>query len=164
MRQMLASRSGDSAAVCEAVGRWLEERPDLQRIAVYAAMPGEVDLGGLVAARAGIAWLFPRVCGDELRFHQVRSLERDLATGAFGIFEPLEELADTPTVEIDAFLCPGLAFDERGGRLGRGRGFYDRLLAGARPGAAKVGVCFPYQIVADTFAEPHDVRMDLVIR
>ena len=50
-----------------------------------------------------------------------------------------------------------------GGRLGRGRGFYDRMLAKARPDALKLGICFEIQLVADTFPEPHDVRMDHVI-
>ena len=161
---MVALRDGDSAAVCDSICRWLATRPDLRRIAAYAALRGEVDLRGLISGQPGIAWLFPRVCGEELRFHRVRSPEWELTRGAFGILEPLAGLEEVPVAEIDAFLCPGLAFDERGGRLGRGRGFYDRLLAGARPDATKVGVCFPDQIVADTFVEPHDVRMDLVMR
>ena len=58
-------------------------------------------------------------------------------------------------------LVPGLAFDLRGGRLGRGRGYYDRFLAGAT--GLRVGVCFEDQIVADVPLEPHDLRMDFVV-
>ena len=65
---------------------------------------------------------------------------------------------------IDVFLCPGLAFDLRGGRLGRGRGFYDRALALTGPGAYRIGICFSWQIVEDVHCEPHDVPMDEVIR
>jgi 5-formyltetrahydrofolate cyclo-ligase len=77
--------------------------------------------------------------------------------------EPLPCLPELPVARIDAFFCPGLAFDSHGGRLGRGRGFYDRMLAQARPDALKVGVCFPRQLVSDTCPEAHDVRMDELV-
>ena len=84
-------------------------------------------------------------------------------TGAFGVREPSPDMPVIPLDQIDAFLCPGLAFDPRGGRLGRGRGFYDRMLAGARPDALRIGVCFPWQIVPDVFPEAHDVFMDGIL-
>ncbi len=101
--------------------------------------------------------------GDDLHFHQVENPDSQLTPGAFGVREPSSDLPIIPVDGINAFFCPGLAFDPRGGRLGRGRGFYDRILAKARPGALKIGVCFPWQIVADTFPEAHDVIMDEVL-
>ncbi|RYD45106.1 MAG: 5-formyltetrahydrofolate cyclo-ligase, partial [Verrucomicrobiaceae bacterium] len=86
----------------------------------------------------------------------------NLAEGSFGIMEPAEGSPEVAVEEIDAFLCPGLAFDRKGGRLGRGRGFYDRLLAKAREDAVKIGLCHGFQMVEDTFSEEHDVRMDEV--
>jgi len=86
-----------------------------------------------------------------------------LSPGAMGILEPLPHLPQVGIAEIDAFLCPGLAFDARGGRLGRGKGFYDRMLARARPDALKMGVCFPQQLVPDVFAQEHDIPMDGVL-
>ncbi len=106
-----------------------------------------------------LRWVYPKVTGHHLTFHPGDSLQ----PGAYGILEPVDGSAEVPLEEIDAFICPGLAFDPAGHRLGRGRGFYDRLLAQARPDALKVGVCFPFQIVPDTFPEPHDVIMDEVI-
>ena len=64
-----------------------------------------------------------------------------------------------PFDAVDAVLVPGLAFDRRGNRLGFGAGWYDRMLASCRPGAAFVGVAFDEQIFADIPAEPHDIRV-----
>jgi 5-formyltetrahydrofolate cyclo-ligase len=152
-----------SRTVCDALDRWLADQPGLRTLAVYAALPGEVDLAELIARHPERTWVYPRVAGEDLIFHAVGNPALDLVAGAFGIREPVPALVEIPVGVIDAFLCPGLAFDEHGGRLGRGRGFYDRMLAGARPGALKVGVCFANQIVPNTFQEPHDVRMDRVV-
>ena len=108
-------------------------------------------------------WVYPRVSGEDLTFHAVANPGAELTRSALGIREPSPTLAPVALERIDAFLCPGLAFDAHGGRLGRGRGYYDRVLAGARPDALKIGVCFARQIVPDTFPQPHDVRMDKVI-
>jgi len=163
MRSLANASSQDSAAVCARLDRWLTEHPTLRTIAVFAALPGEVDLTDWISARPGIRWVFPKVIGNHLTFHPIRDPGNDLVSGAFGIREPHPDLTEVPVESIDAFLCPGLAFDNHGGRLGRGKGFYDRLLASARPDALKVGVCFPWQVVDDTFAEPHDFAMDALV-
>ncbi len=163
MRRVLCDHTPDSQPVCEAVSHWLATRPDLLTIAVFCALPGEVDLSDLVARHPDHHWVYPRVDGDSLTFHTVKRPARDLIPGSFGIREPSPTQPQNPLTEIDAFLCPGLAFDPRGGRLGRGRGFYDRVLTLARPDAEKAGVCFACQIVPDTYAEPHDIHMDRVL-
>jgi len=56
-----------------------------------------------------------------------------------------------------------LAFTREGHRLGRGAGFYDRFLGASPPDIIKAGICFDFQVVPELPAEPHDVRMDLVI-
>lgn len=132
-------------------------------MAIFAALPGEPDLLPLVEHHPERRWVLPRVDGDFLTFHPVTDPENELISGAFGIREPRPDSTIIPIHEIDAFLCPGLAFDSSGNRLGRGRGFYDRMLEQARPDAHKLGVCFPFQVVADTFPEPHDIRMDALI-
>lgn len=159
LRQALRNHTCDPAATWGAVSDWLQARPTLRTIAIYAALPGEVDLTAVCQGYPQLRWVYPKVSGHHLTFHPGDSLQ----PGAFGILEPADGSAEVPLEEIDAFLCPGLAFDPAGHRLGRGRGFYDRLLAQARPDALKIGVCFPFQIVPDTFPEPHDVIMDKVI-
>ena len=69
------------------------------------------------------------------------------------------ELVVTP----DLILVPGIAFSRAGHRLGRGNGFYDRLLAGPASSAFKLGVCFSFQRLETIPIEPHDIVMDQVI-
>ncbi|MDP4625276.1 MAG: 5-formyltetrahydrofolate cyclo-ligase [Akkermansiaceae bacterium] len=153
---------GNSQAVVEEVAGYLRERPFLKVVAVYAALPGEVDLKTLPSL-VGCIWVFPKVEGELLSFFQVKSFEEDLTPGSYGILEPREGLEKIEIERIDLFLCPGLGFDVRGGRIGRGRGFYDRMLERARPGAVKLGVCFGHQVVDEVDMEHHDVRMNGVI-
>jgi len=161
MRRMLAGvpHAADTADL-EA---WLDGHRDARTIAAFIALPGEVDLAAMISRHPDRRWVYPRVAGDTLCFHVVGDPALDLATGDYGVREPLASLPIVEIREIDAFFCPGLAFDARGGRLGRGRGFYDRMLARARRDTLKIGVCHSAQRVDDTFPEPHDIIMDMVI-
>lgn len=142
---------------------WLAGQPKVGTISAYAALPGEVDVTPLVTEFPHLRWVFPRVEGSELVLHVVSDPATDLEPGAFGILEPKAGLPVVDLFHVDAFLCPGLAFDEFGGRLGRGRGFYDRLLEHARRDALKVGICHKEQLVPHTYGEAHDVAMNRVI-
>ena len=159
MRRLLRDQQPASDKACAALQQWLLAHPALRTIAVYSPLPDEVDLSAILRLRADLKWLYPKVRGTDLSFHS----GLDLVAGSFGILEPAAGSPEVTLDEIDAFICPGLAFDPCGGRLGRGRGFYDRMLAKARPDALKLGICFEIQLVTDTFPELHDVRMDLVI-
>ena len=159
MRQTLREHAPESFSACAALERWLSDHPEIRTVAVYSALPGEVDLTPVLRRLPERTWVFPKIVGHHLTFHAGDRL----LPGAHGILEPAAGTPEIQLGEIDAFICPGLAFDAQGHRLGRGRGFYDRLLAQARPDSRKIGICFPFQIVPDTFAEPHDVKMDAVI-
>jgi 5-formyltetrahydrofolate cyclo-ligase len=163
IRRTLRDDGHNSQNVCETLIPWLAARPELRIIATFAALPDEVDLAALIEKFPDRCWVFPRVAGDDLTLHVVHHPASELVTGAFGILEPAVGLAEIAVDRIDAFFCPGLAFDLDGGRLGRGRGFYDRMLVRARPDSLKIGVCFNCQMVSDTFSEPHDVRMNVVV-
>jgi 5-formyltetrahydrofolate cyclo-ligase len=163
MRESLRGHDSTPAPACAALDRWLREHPALRTIAIYSPLPGEVDVSPSMRLRPDLRWVFPKVAGVHLTFHRVEDFSTELVPGSFGILEPVAHLPVVPVPEIDAFICPGLAFDRAGGRLGRGRGYYDRILAGARADALKIGVCFEFQLVPDTFAEAHDIHMDHVI-
>ena len=163
MRQLLRSLNASSQPVCAALHTWLGQHPDLKTIAVFSALPGEVNLLEFITRHPQIIWVYPRIDGHTLAFHAVKNPSTDLILGNFGIMESSPTHQLIPESEIDAFICPGLAFDKNGGRLGRGKGFYDRILINARPDALKIGVCFPEQLVPETFSEPHDIHMDAVI-
>lgn len=157
------ARSGDSEAVRNAVADWIRRHPQVHTIATFAALPDEVDLTELVTLFPEKRWLFPRVDGEGVCFRASTDPTKDLVRGTFGILEPHADSPIVPIDEIDAFLCPGMAFDRQGGRLGRGKGFYDRLLSQARTDAKKIGIAFPSQIIPNTHCEPHDILMDEVI-
>jgi 5-formyltetrahydrofolate cyclo-ligase len=163
IRRHLRATQLDSHLACMAAQHWLAARPALHTVALYAPLAEEVDLLPLLAWDTNRCWVMPRVCGDSLTLHEVRDLANDLAPGSFGIREPAPALPIIQITAVDVFLCPGVAFDAQGGRLGRGRGYYDRMLAMARPDAIKIGVCHPIQRVPDTFPDAHDVAMDEVI-
>lgn len=163
MRQILRDHSTDSQAICTALQHWFVGHPRTRTIAVFSPLPGEVNLSEFIHRHPEIRWCYPRVDGDFLTFHVVASPLTDLKPGSFDILEPSTNIPEISPAEIDAFFCPGLAFSHSGERLGRGKGFYDRILSQARPDALKIGVCFPEQLVSQTFSESHDIQMDTVI-
>lgn len=105
--------------------------------------------------------LLPRVIADgEMEIRRYRG-ESDLQQGAYGIMEPCGEIF-SDYEKIDLAIIPGMAFDTRGNRLGRGKGYYDRFLSRAR-NIYKVGICFPFQIVEEVPVENTDMAMDVVL-
>lgn len=92
----------------------------------------------------------------------------ELVEGAYRILEPRTDLRDLPDRrvrpdELDLVLVPGTAFDRSGGRMGQGKGYYDRLLEHARPDAPLVALAFDCQIVDAVPTDAHDVFMDKVV-
>ena len=92
----------------------------------------------------------------------------ELVEGAYKILEPKEELRKLPAKqvrpeELDLVMVPGTAFDPHGARMGQGKGYYDRLLANARPDAPLVALAFECQMFPDIPVASHDVNMDLVL-
>ena len=109
----------------------------------------------------------PYCDGDDLRLFRLHKIG-DLLPGAFGILEPRQELrhdADRKVDpgELDFVVVPGVAFDRDGGRLGHGRGFYDRLLAQVDAETTLVGLAFECQIAAKVPISGHDVAMDWLV-
>ncbi len=106
--------------------------------------------------------LLPKVAGNNLTLHPYLGKD-SVSGGAFGIDEPLAPCF--PEKErVDFVLVPGVAFDSEGNRLGRGRGFYDRLLGEELPETAlRVGVCFGFQLLSHVVTEADDVRMHMVV-
>jgi 5-formyltetrahydrofolate cyclo-ligase len=163
MRRLMRGCVADSAPQCRELDSWLASHPAAETIAAYYPLPGEVDFTEIVRLHGRRRWVYPRVNGDEMVYHLVNDPDKDLTTGAFGVMEPRSSLPRVGIAGIDVFLCPGLAFDAHGGRLGRGKGYYDRALSRARPDAFRIGVCFPWQMVAAIPLDAQDIRMDLVI-
>jgi 5-formyltetrahydrofolate cyclo-ligase len=100
--------------------------------------------------------LLPVVHGDALLVGEAAGPRR---SNRFGILEPAQALREIPPVDV--VVVPGVAFDRRNNRLGRGKGYYDRLLATIN--TYKIGVCFGCQLLEHVPHDAHDVRMDRVV-
>ncbi len=128
-------------------------------VLLYWSMNDEVYTHDVVQALAETEMvLLPVVDGDDLRIKQFRGLDNMRAGEQFGIGEPTGDDYSGP---IDVIVVPGVAFDRHCNRMGRGRGFYDRLLKTAD--AVKIGVAFDFQLFDSIPTEPFDVRMNCVV-
>lgn len=158
----------DRARSSEQLGVRLRQREAWKRahaISFFAPMPDEPDIWPLIAQAlaSGRVVALPRYSKATQSYvvRQVLDLQTDIGIGYFGVREPLEACEEVPLNRLDLVLVPGVGFDSRGQRLGRGKGFYDRLLAGVS--GAKCGIAFDEQIVAEVPAGPHDVRVNCIL-
>ncbi len=134
-------------------------------ILFFAPLPDEPDVWPLLVEMLAQhhAVALPRYDAASQHYTacQVRDLAHDLAPGEFGIREPAAHCPVVALNRLDFVLVPGLGFASDGVRLGRGKGFYDRLLAQV-PGY-KCGVGFDCQVGIDLPREPHDVRLNCIL-
>ncbi len=163
-----AERDSLSAAVGDrlfAGSFWREA----EAVLCYLSLPDEVSTDRIIARALadGKTVGVPRITDAGLAFHRIDRIPERWAANPYGIREPD---ADLPLISPAnrqggrlLILVPGLAFDRAGGRLGRGRGFYDRFLGLHRHPGTTAGICFASQLLASVPAEPHDQRMDIVV-
>lgn len=160
-------RLAQSRMVCEQVlrhPRW----QTAHTVLLYHALPDEVDTSLLMEQAGPRTLLLPVVKGDEL---ELRVWSDELHKGAFGILEPSTGALVEDYQSIDLVIVPGVAFDLGCHRLGRGKGYYDKLFARMNASISssacvrnyKIGICFDFQRVELLPHEPHDVLMDEVI-
>ena len=161
------TRKAASAKICADLARrfatdFANGRPPT--IAAYLATPDEIDLTEFLNSfidRGGIAAV-PTWNGAAYELRRLASLAKDaLRRGPMKVYEPINtELIAAE--KIDCWLVPGLAFTIGGLRLGYGGGWYDRLLAAARTDAAKFGIAYEFQILADLPEAATDIRLGAI--
>lgn len=164
VRGRKAAMSEESkASAAAAVAARLEAMPEFAAagtILAYSAMPDEISTAGFIARACGHKRIaLPVVKGEELELRLYDPAM--LKPGYMGILEPSDDAPVIPPEEIDLAIIPGMAFDSRGHRLGRGKGFYDRLIPLLH--CPLVGICFSCQLVPDVPVEPFDRSLDIVI-
>lgn len=135
------------------------------RVLGYAPRTDELDIAPLISAALaeGKMVALPRF-DAETGTYQARQIDcavSELPPGYSGIREPAAECPVVPLNQLDLVLVPGLAFSLGGCRLGRGRAFYDRILAGVR--GTKCGLGFEEQIRHAIPVESHDVLVDCLV-
>lgn len=159
-KQHQAEAGQQSVAIITA----LEAHPVFQAahtVLLYHSLPDEVCTHTFIRTwSATKKILLPVVAGEELEL-RLYTGPQDLTIGSYGILEPVGKTISSYT-DIDLIVVPGVAFDYHGYRLGRGKGYYDRLLPHL-PQAYKLGICFPYQLLPHLPAESFDIAMDEVL-
>ena len=140
----------------------LEQHPDFvkaERVMLYSALPDEVQTQAFLEK-----WhlkkqiILPTVVGDDI-IPVAYGKDTSFAVGDFNILEPQNEPYKG---DFDLIIVPGVAFDRKGNRLGRGRGYYDRFLC-QHLDVKRIGICFDFQLLEEIPTEPFDITMDEVI-
>ncbi len=129
------------------------------KILMYHSLPDELSTHRFLEKWNNRKKFFlPRVNGVNLEILPYD--ESRLELGAFHIEEPSGNNVVDPE-EIELIIVPAVAYDRKGNRLGRGKGFYDRLLQSTK--ASKIGVGYEFQLIEELPVEEHDIPMDMVI-
>ena len=177
-RTALAERDAlpakDAQAASEAIWQRLRALPEFGRarsIMFFANFSSEVRTLPMIDEALGLGkWVVLPIADvqtNELDLREVRDLQQDTAPGVWGIPEPRRERCRlVRAAEIDLVVAPGVAFDETGGRLGYGGGFYDaflQLFKQERPDALVVALAFELQIVEKVPTKPSDVPIPLIL-
>ncbi|MFF2483338.1 5-formyltetrahydrofolate cyclo-ligase [Paenibacillus sp. NPDC058071] len=164
-------RKAYSEAACRHLINWLSNR-EVESLMCYAPFRGELDIKSVAdwAWQSGIAVIMPRsdMRDHSMSLHQIGNWS-DLTEGAYGILEP--DLQKCPPLSIafapSVVVAPGLSFDQYGGRMGYGGGYYDRFaerLNRMQQGNGKetlwIGAAYGIQLEELIPMQPHDQRMD----
>jgi len=151
----------------------LEQWKNSRTILAFLSMDGEVETAGILkkalAEKKTVA--VPRMHGEEIRFHTIESAAGPWERHRFGVREPSES---SPTIDPCSegagqvmIVTPGLCFDADGGRLGFGKGYYDRLLERCRKSAGErvfsAAVCFSIQLVDKVPSDDRDHRVNSIV-
>ncbi len=152
----------EKVSAAERVFNLLERTADFMladRILMYHSLPDELSTRAFIKKWSSRKHFYlPRVNGVNLDILPYD--ESTLALGSFHIEEPTgSDLCSIDDIEM--IVVPAVAYDRSGNRVGRGKGYYDRLLAGSH--ARKIGVAYDFQLVDNIDADPHDIRMDAII-
>lgn len=157
----LAVRTVESMDLC---ARLEPQLRSAHRILFYAPLADELDVWPLLEKILKTKTVCALPAFDDITHsysaRQVKNLETDIFNGKFGVSEPLADCEEIPLNEFDLVLVPGMAFDLSGNRLGRGKGFYDRILSAAS--GVKCGVAYDFQLQEKIPVEAHDAKVDFV--
>ncbi|MDR3457294.1 MAG: 5-formyltetrahydrofolate cyclo-ligase [Verrucomicrobiae bacterium] len=157
-----AVRAVESIDLCE---RLKVQIQSAHTILFYAPLADELDVWPVLELSLALGTNCALPCYEpETKTYHARLLDKlatDVVTGKFGVREPAAHCAEMPLNRFDLVLVPGVAFDLNGSRLGRGLGFYDRLLAEAS--GVKCGVAYDFQLREQIPTEPHDAKVDFIL-
>ena len=146
----------------------LPEFKGAETIFFYASFDGEVETFEMIkqAKKLRKRIALPVILKLQKMFTAwvIEDLERDLEVGSYGIKQPKKgSTQEILPEQLDLVVVPGVAFDKRNHRLGRGAGYYDRFLRILSPKTPTVGLAFDFQIVDSLPNHSHDVPVSQVL-
>jgi 5-formyltetrahydrofolate cyclo-ligase len=157
-------RASDSAKLCASL-RQQDFFQHAASILFFSPLPEEPDLWPLLNETLATKKMVALPCFDSENQtylpRRIRDIHVEILSGKFGIREPAPTCVAIPLEDLDLVLVPGIAFDANGYRLGRGKGYYDRLLQNFN--GKKIGIAFDEQIVDAVPIEENDVKVDLIL-
>jgi 5-formyltetrahydrofolate cyclo-ligase len=160
-----SQRTGKSRDACKNLIR----TPEFQNsgtIMVYLALPHEVDTHEIILAgwQGGKVVCVPKISWQQRRMIPVRlnTLETEFSTEVAGLRNPIEGFP-VPFEEIDMIVIPGLGFDRKGNRLGRGGAYYDKFLSNGQLKAVRCGLAFEQQLIDSVPTDKYDEPIDLLV-
>ncbi len=151
-------RRQKSEEICRRFVR-MPEFKNAKVVSLYMSAFGEVDTSFIIKTALNLnkTVAVPVIDKDDIN---LSLYTEELTAGAYGISEPARRIYVNPN-DVDLFLVPGIAFDKSGNRIGFGKGYYDRLLEGAK--GVKVGCMYDFQLVDIIPAEKTDIKMDYLV-
>jgi len=157
-----AVRAVESIELCE---RLQAQIASAHTILFFAPLPDELDVWPVLelSLALGTNCALPFFDAEKKSYGAklLKNLATDIVIGKFGVREPAAGCAEIPLNQFDLVLVPGMAFDLSGNRLGRGKGFYDRILSEAS--GVKCGVGYDFQLLEKILAEPHDAKVNFIV-
>jgi 5-formyltetrahydrofolate cyclo-ligase len=153
----------------EIIKKKLFSLPEFEKakfVMFYASKPKEVATKSMIdkALRAGKRVALPRCTSKgTVVAKEIRNRHTDLEKGTYGIREPRKHRRNVEPDKIDIVIVPGVAFDKKNRRIGRGKGYYDRFLESLPRDAVKIGLAFDFQIVKNLPVDSHDIPVSKVI-
>lgn len=152
----LYNRSEEVLSVLEITGVFQEAKTTF----IYNSLNDEVQTSDFIRRWSDKKdFYLPVIIGDDIVFRKYTP-STDFQKSALGVLEPVGDNF-TDFNRVDLIIVPGVAFDRKMNRLGRGKGYYDRFLS--KLSAPKAGICFDFQLFDNIPNEPNDIKMDYII-
>jgi 5-formyltetrahydrofolate cyclo-ligase len=144
--------------IVQSAADFINKYHDVRLIGIYLPLAGEIDLSSLVTQFSDRKFAIPKIEDTDIYFTNYQTGDPLQLNKQFPrYYEPVSNIEAIPEV----IFVPGIAFDIKGYRLGRGKGHYDRYLA--KHNITRIGITLSTNLLLDLPKEPHDFKMDYII-
>ncbi len=139
---------------------------EAEKIFIYVSFGSEINTVNYIKdfLEEGKRIFIPRTNIEEKTMEavEIKSLD-NLTKDKYGILEPARDIEAVDKVDLDLIILPGVVFDELGGRIGYGGGYYDKYLSNLDKSIPKAALCYEFQIIDKVPTEEHDIKADCII-